>query len=127
VHFILLFLASAFAFAQTGASQTTRSTHDEADEVTVDGCLYGGQGNFNLVSADDSFELHGDLSALNKYLGDEVQVRGRQEGSDHRVSIIVSGVTLASKAPQVELSKTISDPRNWHVQDSTWQSSSQIE
>ena len=116
VRFILLFLAPAFAFAQTGASQTTPSTREEADEVTVGGCLYGGQGNFNLVNADDYFELRGDLSALNKYLGDEVQVRGKQEGSDHRLSIIVSGVTLAFKAPQVELSKTISDPGNWHFQ-----------
>jgi hypothetical protein len=57
VRFILLFLAPAFAFAQTAASQKTRSTQGEADEVTVDGCLYGGQGNFSLVNADDSFEL----------------------------------------------------------------------
>ena len=116
VRFILLFFVPAFAFAQTGASQITPSTHEEADEVTVDGCLYGGQGNFNLVNAEDQFELRGDLSALNEYLGDEVQVRGKQEGYDHRLSIIVSGVTLAFKAPQVELSQTISDPGNWHFQ-----------
>jgi hypothetical protein len=116
VPFILLFLAPAFAFAQTAASQKTRSTQGEADEVTVDGCLYGGQGNFSLVNADDSFELRGDLSALNQFLGDEVQVRGVQEGSDHRPSVIVSGVALAFKAPQVESSKTISDPENWRFQ-----------
>jgi hypothetical protein len=116
VRLVLLFLAPAFACAQWVASQTTPSRDEGADEVTVGGCLYGGRGNFNLVNADDSFELRGDLSALNKYLGDEVQVRGKQEGSDHRLSIIVSGVTLAFKAPQVELSKTISDPGNWHFQ-----------
>jgi hypothetical protein len=114
VRSILLFFAPAFAFAQTGAGQIIFSTHEEAGEVTVDGCLYGRHGNFNLVTPDVTFELRGDLSALNKYLGDEVQLRGKQESSDQRLSIIVSGVTLDSKAPLVELSKTISDPGNWH-------------
>ncbi len=113
---ILLFLASASTFAQTRASQVTRSdkTPNEADEITVDGCLYGGQGNFQLVNADDAFELRGDLSALQKYVGDEVKVRGKQEGSDHVLSLIVAGATLVFKAPQIKLSKTITDPSNWH-------------
>ena len=114
----LLFLASALTLAQSAANQGARSDKktDEGDEVTLDGCLYGGQGNFELVNADDSFELRGDVSALNKYMGDEVQVRGKQEGSDHRLSIVVSGVKMVFKAPQVELSKTISDPSKWHFQ-----------
>lgn len=116
VHFMLLVITLAFAFAQTSASQSTPSTHEEADEINVNGCLYGHQGSFNLINADDYFELRGDPSELNKYLGDEVQVRGKQEGSEHRLSIIVSGVTLVFKAPRVELSKTISEPGNWHFQ-----------
>jgi len=60
--------------------------------------------------------LRGDLSALQKYAGDEVKVRGRQEGSDRPLSLIVSGVTEVFKAPQIKLSKMITDPSNWHFQ-----------
>lgn len=115
---ILLFLAPRSVLAQSDANQVTNSgkTPGTAEEITVDGCLYGGQGNFNLVNADDYFELRGDLSALNKYIGDEVQVRGKLERSDRGPSILVSGATLAFKAPQVQLSRIISDPGNWHFQ-----------
>jgi len=115
---ILLFLASAFALAQTGGNQGTRpgKTPDEPNEITVDGCLYGSQGNFQLVNADNGFNLRGNVSALQKYVGDEVMVRGKQEGSDHLLSLLVSSVTEVFKAPKVELSKKISNPSNWHFQ-----------
>jgi hypothetical protein len=115
---IWIILALASAFAQVSAKQEPPSTDtpDEADEITVDGCLYGGQGNFELVNADDAFTLRGDLSALKKYVGDEVKVRGKQEGSNRPLSLVVSAVTLVFKAPQVRLSKTITDPTNWIFQ-----------
>jgi hypothetical protein len=110
-------LASAPAFAQVSANQeTSPATRDKVNEITVDGCLYGAQGNFELVNGDDAFSLRGDTSTLKKYLGDEVMVRGKQEGSRPPLSLVVSGVTLIFKAPQVKLGKAIADPTNWHFQ-----------
>jgi len=110
-------LASAPAFAQVSANQeTSPATRDKVNEITVDGCLYGAQGNLELVNGDDAFSLRGDTSTLKKYLGDEVMVRGKQEGSRPPLSLVVSGVTLIFKAPQVKLGKAIADPANWHFQ-----------
>jgi hypothetical protein len=110
-------LAWAPAFAQVSANQeTSPATRDKVNEITVDGCLYGAQGNLELVNGDDAFSLRGDTSTLKKYLGDEVMVRGKQEGSRPPLSLVVSGVTLIFKAPQVKLGKAIADPTNWHFQ-----------
>jgi hypothetical protein len=118
IRIALLFLASACAVAQSPGNQGTLpdKTPSETNEIAVDGCLYGGQGNFELVNADATFELRGDVSALNKYAGEEVLVRGKPEGSDYVRSLIVSRVTEVFKAPRVELSKDLTDPSNWYFQ-----------
>jgi hypothetical protein len=107
------------ALPQTGNEPVSSSnqTADKSEKVTVDGCLYGGPTGYELVNADNSYSLKGQTSELQKYVGEEIAVDVvKKEGADYVYSLTISGVKEVFKAPQIKLSKTITDPANWHAQ-----------
>jgi len=86
-------------------------------ETTLDGCLYGGPDEFELIDPDNVYSLRGQASILRKHVGEEVSVQGIQrEERDHVYSLDVTSVKQVFKAPQPQLSESIANASNWHIQ-----------
>jgi hypothetical protein len=117
-----LLVLGSIARTQTGSKEATPSNQvtPAGTETTVDGCLYGGPTEFELSDANGNvYSLHGQNSALQKYVGEEISVQGiEREERDRMYSVNVVSVKEVFKAPKPRLSESITDRSNWHTQSS---------
>jgi hypothetical protein len=88
---------------------------DTAEEIV--GCLSGGPTEFELSDSEGYvYSLRGQTDALQRYVGEEISVRGTRQGDKaDSPSFIVGSVKEVFRAPRPKLSPAIASGANWHT------------
>lgn len=76
----ILVLTAAFALAQYGSQSGSSPSSSSMSQTTIEGCLAGSDGNYNLTDkSGTTYQLTGDTAKLQHHVGHTVQITGTSD------------------------------------------------
>jgi hypothetical protein len=73
----ILLLTAAFALAQYGSQSGSSPSSSNMNQTTIEGCLAGSDGNYNLTDMSGrTYQLTGDTAKLQHHVGHTIRVTG---------------------------------------------------
>jgi hypothetical protein len=114
----LLLLSSVWTIAQYGSqSSTSTQSSPDANNMTVQGCLSGSDGNYSLLDkSGNTYQLTGDTSKLQAHVGHTIQVTGTSTSSGSSAS--TTGKPVGSMSTSADTHPSLSVTSFKHVSTS---------
>jgi len=98
--------------SQAGSSQAGTAP---SDQITMEGCLQGTNGDYTLSTKSGTYQLQGDTSNLSPHVGHEVQITGPTSGASAMLPSVATAENGSPPKPTLTVERMKYVSENCHA------------